>query len=349
MVRAVGLPPGARGIACRGLIDLQVNGFAGVDVLSADLAALRAMTRALTRTGVTAFLATVISAPERDSLVALERIAAIRHHPERGAARVLGAHVEGPFLSPAFPGAHPLECLRTDAARLRWLAALPAVAMVTLAPEILDDPTAISDLVAMGRTVSIGHTDASAEQCHRAFDQGASALTHAFNAHRPIRSREAGPLGAAVVRDDVTLTAISDGVHVADDNLRLLDQAARGRIALVTDAMVAAGLGDGSYRYGPLDVTVEGGRARLADGTLAGSVATLDGCVRHAAALWGPEAALAAATTTPAALIGRPDLAMLAEGAAADIVVFDDDLEVEKTLVAGRTAWHRPTGQLRRS
>ena len=254
---------------------------------------------------------------------------------------MLGAHLEGPFLSPGFAGAHPRHLLSDDGRQLTQLAALPAVRMVTVAPEVLSAPSVIAQLVADGVVVSIGHSAATGTQAHAAFDEGARSLTHAFNAHRPIASRDPGPLGAALVREDTVLTVITDGVHVAHDNLVLLDRLAAGRLALVTDSIVAAGMPDGGYRFGPLDVTVAGGRACLADGTLAGSVATMDVCVRVAAGIWGLEKALAAASRTPARLLGADGSGAVATGGPADVVVLDDRLDVIETIIGGRTAFRR--------
>jgi N-acetylglucosamine-6-phosphate deacetylase len=340
-VTAVGLPPARSGIAAPGWLDLQVNGFAGVDVLRAGEADLRRLARELPRTGVTGFLATLITAPVDDVRAAAAAAQAVRERPDPGSAAVLGTHHEGPCLSPSFAGAHPPGQLCADEQLLAELAALPGVRMVTLAPEELPSPALVSRLAADGLVVSIGHTAATAAEAHAAFDAGARALTHAFNAHRLLASREPGPLAAALVRDDTVITVIADGVHVARDNLALLDRIAAGRLALVTDAIVAAGLADGGYRFGPLEVTVNAGRASLSDGTLAGSVATMDACVRCAADVWGLERALAAASGTPARLLGDDRAGAVAVGRRADVVVLDHELTVIETLVGGRTAFRR--------
>ena len=340
-VGSVGLPPARGGIAAPGWLDLQVNGFAGVDVLSAGQAGLRRLALELPRTGVTAFLPTVITAPEEETRCTVAAAEAVRCRPDVGAAVVLGTHLEGPFLSPAFAGAHRPDLLSTDEQLLAELAGLPGVRMVTLAPEVLPSSTLVSRLAGDGVVVSLGHSGATGAQAHAAFDDGARALTHAFNAHRPIASREPGPLAAALARADTVLTVIADGVHVARDNLVLLDRAAAGRLVLVTDSIVAAGLADGSYRFGPLEVTVAAGRACLSDGTLAGSIATMDACVRVAAGVWGLERALVAASGTPARLLGADRGAAVAVGQPADLVVLDDRLDVIETLIDGRTAYRR--------
>jgi len=338
-VSRVGLPPGPDGLAAPGWIDLQVNGFAGVDVLHAGEAELRAMATRLAATGVTAALPTVITATCADTAAAVGAIDAVCRAPEPNASRFLGAHLEGPFLSSAFPGAHPTPLLRTSSTALLELTALPGVAMTTLAPELFDDATITA--AAASCVVSIGHSDGTATRSREAFAAGAGALTHAFNAHRPIRSRDAGPLGAALTSPHAVLTVIADGIHVATENLTVLHRAAPGRLALITDCTVATGLPNGDYSFGDLSVTVADDRAMLSDGTLAGSVATLDHCVRVAAATWGLEVALAAASRIPAELLGRYDLGQLGAGSIADLVCLDDDLRVVETIIDGNTAWAR--------
>lgn len=342
LITAVGLPPGKAGIAAPGFVDLQVNGYRGVDALSSDDDAVAGLRQALPATGVTAFALTLISAPIADIDRGLARIAAIRQTqnlPDTPTgATLLGAHLEGPFLSPKYPGAHPVEHLlqaRPDLVE-RWLATGTLIA-VTLAPELSGSPEAITALTDAGVMVSLGHCDVTGTEAAAAFDRGASALTHAMNAHRPLVARDPGPLGVALTRPDVVLMVIADGIHLDPVVLTLLQQAAPGRIGLITDSIVASGLGDGTYRYGPIDVTVAEGKATTGDGRLAGSVATMDTAVRTAAVRWGVDRALAAATSVPASLVSRPDLGRLAVGATADVVVLDDALVVQRTLCAGRT------------
>ena len=342
VVTAVGLPPGKAGIAAPGYVDLQVNGYRGVDALTSDDSSLAGLRQTLPATGVTAFALTLISAPVADIDRGLARIAALRRTQDladaRPGATLLGAHLEGPFLSPKYPGAHAVEHLLHARADLveRWLATGTLVA-VTLAPELRGSGEAITALTDAGVMVSLGHCDATGAEAAAAFDRGASALTHAMNAHRPLVARDPGPLGVALTRPDVVLMVIADGIHLDPVVLTLLQQAAPGRIGLITDSIVASGLGDGRYRYGPLDVTVADGRATLADGRLAGSVATMDTAVRTAAVRWGVDRALAAATTVPARLIHRPDLGRIAVGGRADVVILDDDLTVRRTFCGGRS------------
>jgi N-acetylglucosamine-6-phosphate deacetylase len=214
------------------------------------------------------------------------------------------------------------------------------VGFVTLAPELDGGIALLDHLVARGVAVSIGHTDADAAVAHVAFDRGARTVTHIFNAMRPFSARDPGPGMAALIRPDAVVMAIVDGVHLAPETVRLLLAAAPGRLALVTDAIEAAGLDSGDYHLGGQPVKVRDGAARLADGTLAGSVLTMDTAVRNLAALGASVVtAVDAATRVPARVLGRDDIGQLRVGGSADVLVLDDDLHVRRTFVRGREVW----------
>ncbi|HZB76577.1 MAG TPA: N-acetylglucosamine-6-phosphate deacetylase [Solirubrobacteraceae bacterium] len=337
-IAAVGLGDGSRGsgLAAPGFVDLQVNGFAGVDFMHADAAAHAAAGAALAATGVTAYRPTLITAPQAELVDALRGLPTGR----AGAPCVLGAHLEGPFLHPAQMGTHLPEHRRDPDRQLleRLLAAGP-VAHVTLAPELPGALDLVDLLAARGVSVAAGHSDATAAQAHAAFDRGVRTVTHLFNAMRAPTAREPGLALAALARPDVTVQLIADGHHVADDAVRVAWAAASGRLALVTDAAAAAGAGDGSFTLGGRPVRAEGGVVRDAGGRLAGSALTMHTAVRRLHALGIPLAgALAAATMVPAAIAGRPELGTLAPGSPADVVVLDDRLEVVAVLVGGAAA-----------
>jgi N-acetylglucosamine-6-phosphate deacetylase len=341
-IAAVGvLPAGAGGLAAPGFVDLQVNGFAGVDFLAAEPSDYRVAGPALAATGVTAYLPTLITSPEAAYERALAAAASAAQAVGPG-PRILGVHLEGPFLSPRWPGAHdPRHLQAPSAAVIDRLARAADITLVTLAPELPGALELISDLVTRGIVVSCGHSDADAACAHAAFDAGARAITHLHNAHRRYAHRDPGLGGVALVRPEVTVQAIVDGVHLAPEVAQAAFLAARDRFCLVTDAMAAAGLGDGSYRLGRREVKVQGATSRLPDGTYAGSVLTMDAAVRNLAALGASELeALLAATRAPARLLARPGLGVLAPGAPADVVVLDDRLEVRATLVAGQWLHH---------
>src|SRR4029079_1955142 len=218
----------------------------------------------------------------------------------------------------------------------RILAAGP-VRLYTLAPELPAALELVDLLVARGVVVSAGHSDANADEANAAFDRGVGTVTHLFNAMRPFNHRDPGVAGVALARPDVTVQIILDGVHLAPDTVRLVWLAAGGRLALVTDAVAAAGIsGDGSYRLGDVSVEVRNGVVRRdGDGVLAGSVLTMIEAVRNLHALGVPlEAALGAATTVPARVIGA-DVGRIEVGGPADVVVLSEELEVERVLVGG--------------
>lgn len=329
-------PPAGDLLAAPGFIDLQVNGFAGVDLLGASVEGYRRVSRALLATGVTAFQPTLVSAPVEVAEAAL-RVVGVAASGVRRGARVLPAHLEGPFLSPRWPGAHRPEHLRRpERVILERLLAAGPVGEVTLAPELPGAGELVGVLAEAGVTVAVGHSDASAEQAAAAFERGASVLVHAFNAHRRLMARDPGPAGAALARDDVWVHLIADGVHVAPEICALVDRAVGAHLFVATDAMTAAGLGEGDYRFGDQQVHVEGGRATLEDGRLAGSVATLDACVRQLIAARVPlVSALAAATSRPASVLGDDRLGHLRPGSPADLVLLDRALVPTATYLAG--------------
>jgi N-acetylglucosamine-6-phosphate deacetylase len=335
-IASVGLnSANGRGIAAPGFVDLQVNGFAGVDFFSADADGYRRAGAALLECGVTAYQPTFITSPEDELTAALAEVP-----PNGSLPRVLGAHLEGPFIAPERLGTHPAEDRRDpDAELLQRLLDAGPVSHVTLAPELPGAHDLVDMLRQRGVTVSCGHSNATAAEARDAFARGAKTVTHIFNAMRPFAAREPGLAGAALVTGDVIVQVILDGVHLADDTARLVWQAAAGRVALVTDAIAAAGAGDGRYRLAGVDFEVENGVARRADRVLAGSTVPMIEAVRNLVTLGAPVGlALAAASEVPARIAGRPDLGTLSPGASADVVVLDDSLEIVRVLVAGAEA-----------
>jgi N-acetylglucosamine-6-phosphate deacetylase len=338
------LPPGAS--LAPGFIDLHVHGGGGAQV-GPDPNAVAAVAAFHVRRGTTGLLATTLPAPP-DTLVDTVRAvaaAARRLHPE--APQILGCHLEGPFVNPERPGALDVRHLRPpDPDELARLldAGGGNVQMIVIAPEL---PGAL-DLVAAaaedGVVVSVGHTDATYAETVAGFDRGARAATHLFNGMRPFHHRDPGPAGAALATPRVTVEIIADGIHVHPVALRLAHAAkGPGRLALITDAMQAAGLGDGEYRLGDQTVTVAAGEARTASGSLAGSTLTMDRAVRVCVEEAGIPLidALQMASSTPAALLGLGDVTgRLAPGAEASMVVLDEHLVAIGTMVCGRWA-HR--------
>jgi N-acetylglucosamine-6-phosphate deacetylase len=331
-IGAVGLAGPGQGTAVPGFVELQVNGFAGVDFMRADTAAYRRAGEAMLETGVTAFQPTLITAAEADLVAAIAEVPGDSTHP-----RVLGVHLEGPFLSPARLGVHPALFRRDPDLELaaRLLDAGP-VTYVTLAPELPGALELIDFLRGRGVVVSLGHSNATAEEAEAAFARGVRTVTHLFNAMRPFQHRDPGIAGAALSRPDVVVQLILDGHHVAPETARIVWAAAVGRVALVTDAIAAAGAGDGAFPLGDVDVTVNGGVARSSDGSLAGSSLTMLQALQNLCALGIPFAdAVGAVTAIPARAAQRDDVGSIRPGAPADVVVLDDALSIRRVLVAG--------------
>jgi N-acetylglucosamine-6-phosphate deacetylase len=313
-----------------GYVDLQVNGVDGVDFAVADEDMWRVAGASLMTHGVTAYCATLVSAPLDSYDAALARIADARQTAADDGAlpAIVGVHLEGPFLGEA-PGAHPPELLRR--ADVTWLASVLGahpglVRIVTLAPEADPGLVATRALAAAGVSVALGHTTATYDEARAAADAGATIVTHLFNGMAPLHHREPGLAGAALDDDRLTPTLIADLVHVHAAAIRLAF-ARRPGLALVSDAVATGGAlcGDGTA-------------ARLADGTLAGATVLLDRAVRNVVGLGVPiEQAVAAATSVPASLIGLGDRGRLAIGARADVVALDPvSLGVRAVWVDGR-------------
>jgi N-acetylglucosamine-6-phosphate deacetylase len=330
----VGLAPAPGGlIAIPGLVDIQVNGYAGIDFLSATTEDYRSCGEALRLAGVTAFQPTFITAAQATTIEALRALPVGGPGP-----RVIGAHLEGPFLSPERPGMHPVERMcAPDVALLDRLLDAGPVTEMTLAPELSGSDALIARLQERGVVISAGHTNATAAEAARGFDLGITGLTHVFNAMRPLRSRDPGIAAIALTRPDVVVKMIVDGHHLAPETVQLVWACAAGRVALITDAMAAAGAGAGRFRFGEAMLEVEAGATpTLEDGTLAGSGLTMIDAVRNLHALGVPFArAVTAATEVPARFLKREDLGVLEPGAMADIVVLDDRLEIQTVLCAG--------------
>ena len=350
------------GVLVPGLIDLQVNGYFGVSFQDADEAGWASVTRRLPETGTTACLPTLITAPLPDLAAAVRSAAAISGGLPPGGARVLGLHLEGPFLAPSRRGAHQADAIippAPEAVTALLDAAGPALAVVTLAPEQPGALEAIERLTAAGVRVSVGHSDATAAQVSAAAEAGARMVTHLYNAQSPLRHREPGVVGQALTDPRLSAGLIADLRHVSAAACLIAFAAAPGRIYLVTDAVASAGHPRGRYWLGGGPVEMQDapplglagcppstGLPELPatvpvpvrpDGTLAGSALRLDQAVANAVAIGVPlPAAVAAATRVPADVIACPWLGRLTPGAAADLAWLGDDLRTRATWIAGR-------------
>jgi len=324
-----------------GLIDLQVNGAYGFD-LTVDSASIAEVAARLPATGVTAFLPTIITSPLEAYprfLRDLERAA----NEARG-AQVLGAHLEGPYLSPKRAGAHNPNYLRApNRAELEHWAGSPIVRVATLAPELPGALEMIRELCAQGIIVSAGHSDASYAQARAGFDAGITWGTHLFNAMSPLSHREPGLVGA-LLSSDVPVGLIADGVHVHPAAIKTVFRAkgARG-ITLVSDAMMAMGMEPGRYTLGDRQVIVDATSARLDDGTLAGSILQMDTAIRNVIEYTGCSLAdaLTMASATPARVLGLAKRGRIEESGDADLLVLDKSLRVEMTIARGEIVYRR--------
>lgn len=321
-----------------GFIDLHVHGGGGhaVDDGGAELEGVLAAHRPHGTTRAVVALVANPLAQLREGLAGIADLAA--RDP-----RVLGAHLEGPFLAPSRRGAQAEGFLRhPDPESVEGLleAAGGALRQVTLAPELPGAIDAVARIAAAGVVPAVGHTEADESTVAAAFDAGARVLTHAFNAMPGIHHRAPGPIAAAIGDPRVTIELILDGLHVHPHVARLLWDAAPGRVALVTDAMAAAAEADGDYRLGSLNVTVRDGLAVLSGTqTIAGSTLTQDVALRQAIAMGAdPASAIAALTAVPARALGVPGLGLLEPGYAADVVALDATWTVTAVWAAGERA-----------
>jgi N-acetylglucosamine-6-phosphate deacetylase len=324
-----------------GFIDLQVNGGMGSNFGDASPEGIRKAIEFHVSHGTTGFLPTIVTAPIPDVREAISRVKGVGH------PAVLGAHLEGPFISPARAGAHsPNHILPPSRRRFDELVAGHAgfIKVVTLAPELPGARELISTVIEIGAIPALGHSDATYEQALTAVKQGVRLFTHLFNAMSPFHHRAPGAVGAAL-DSDAYLGLICDGVHVHPAAVRLVARVkGYDRICLVTDAISAAGLSDGDYSLGSLPVTVRAGVARLPDGTLAGSTLTMDRAVKNFKEFTGcslPEA-VRCATLNPARLLGIDDRkGSLEVGKDADLVIFDEDLTVHYVILGGQVVYER--------
>ena len=332
------------GMLVPGLVDLQVNGYYGVDLADCDPGGWALVARRLPETGTTAFLPTFITAPLARLATTLRSAQKIAGAATAG-ARVPGVHLEGPFLSPARAGAHRRDWMvpPSPAAVADLLdAGHGLLRLVTLAPETDGALAAVKALSAAGVVVSVGHSDATASQVAAAAGAGARMVTHLFNAQRGLHHREPGVVGQALTDHRLTSGLIVDLCHVSAAACAIAFAAAPGRICLVTDAAASAGMPPGRYVLGgqPVDLPPGGAAPVRPDGTLAGSALRMDLAVANAVAVGlGLAEAVAAASRIPADLIGRPDLGRLAPGTAADLAWLGDDLRTRAAWVGGEQAY----------
>ena len=329
------------GFLAPGLIDIHNNGAFGIDCATADPSGILHLARMLAAKGVTSFAPTIVTAAIPELHESASRIAAA--HPGADAASILGLHLEGPFLSHAYRGAHPAELLVPPSeANLNALLGSQTLRqilrLVTIAPELPGALEAITRLHKCGVLVALGHTGADSATSLRAVAAGASIATHVFNAMAPLHHRTPGLCGIALTDPRVSVCIIADGVHLDPAILRLCYSAAPNRAVAVTDSISLAGLPSGATAsFGGATAILRDGAARRADGSLCGAAITLDqGLTRLIDAGIPPEAALHSATAAAARALGMSDRGRITPGARADLVWFDDNFSPLETWIGGR-------------
>ncbi len=336
-------------ILAPGFFDIHMHGGAGIDLMRASVSELPPLGQFLTKHGVTGYFPTTVAAPLDATCATLERLAdAIEgSQPTNGApvqAMPVGIHLEGPFLSHKRRGVHPPEYLVEPTVPIfdrLWQAARGHVKMMTIAPEIPGAIEVIAEAARRNVCVSIGHSDAQLDMARSAVKAGARHATHTFNAMRPLDHREPGIIGEVLSDDGITADLIADGIHVSPEVVKIfLHSKGRERAVLITDAISATGMPDGTYQLGPIQVNVKDGKC-TANGSLAGSVLTMDRAVRNVTRFseWTLRDAVRAATLNPALAVGlNTQYGQLAVGARADFTVLSSSGDVLKTIVAGRGA-----------
>lgn len=347
IVPAESAPPASEILDAQGLwvapgfIDVHVHGGDGHDTMDATPQAIHSMARFFARHGVTSYFPTTMSAPAEAIARAIANVAACPQ-PEDGAQH-LGVHVEGPYLSKDYPGAQNPDVLRLpDPQEYTGWFESGVVRLITAAPEIEGALELIDAGVRQGIEFAIGHSGASYEEVITAADHGVRQATHTFNGMLGLHHRRPGTLGGVLTDDRIYAQMIADGIHLHPAIVRLLVRAKDpSRVILITDAMRAAGLPDGDYDLGDQPVTVQDGIARISNGSLAGSTATMDHVVRSTmqfAGLTLPQAVMMA-TTVPARAMKLSHKGIITAGGDADIVLLDDDVQVQATIVCGRVVY----------
>ncbi|UIO41309.1 N-acetylglucosamine-6-phosphate deacetylase [Brevibacillus brevis] len=335
------------GWICPGFVDMHMHGIDGYDTMDGTPESLQAISTALARHGVTSFLATTMTAPYAQLEQVLVNIAQNSKEGLLG-AQAIGIHLEGPWINPRYKGAQKEENIaipKLDAVQKLYGLSEGLIKVVTIAPEQPEALEAIAWLKERDVIVSAGHTGATFAQATEAVDAGVRHFTHCFNAMTGLHHREPGVVGAAMYHEQLSTELIADGIHVHPAVMKILYRVKTAeRLALVSDSMRAAAMGEGTYDLGGQEVHVHDNQAKLADGTLAGSILTLNRAVGNMVTLSGvslPDA-VEMASLTPASILGFGERkGRLAAGYDADITVLNTQFDVTMTFVAGKEVYHQ--------
>jgi len=327
-----------------GLIDIHIHGGNYADTMDAKNEAFDAIAKFLPRFGVTSFLFTTGTASNSQINAVIESY--LKYEPPANGAIPLGIHLEGPYLSVEKKGAQPEEFIREPEPKqyISWFET-GTIKLMTVAPEINGALELINTGVRLGVEFAVGHTIATYEEMRVAVNHGLRQATHLFNGMKPLHHRQPGVVGETLTDSRVYAQLIADGVHIHPVVVKLvLDLKKKERTILITDAIRAAGLGDGHYDLLGQEVHVRDGEARIASGSLAGSILTLDQAVRNVKnyCKLPMKDAVYAATYTPAeSLHLNAERGQLSPGSRADVVIFDKDIQVDKTIIGGNIVFNR--------
>lgn len=336
------------GIVVPGFIDEHIHGAGGADAMDGTVEALQTISEFLAREGTTGFLATTMTQSPENITNALKAVKKVREKGEYKGAEVLGVHLEGPFISPKHVGAQPLEYVATPDAELFDKyneASGNSIKIVTLAPEVEGGLGLVKHLSNIGVVASVGHTGGKYADVVNAVAAGATNVTHTYNAQTGLHHREAGVVGAAMLLDELNCEMICDTIHVSVPAIKLvIKNKPHDKYTLITDAMRAKGMPDGKSELGGQEVFVNNGEARLADGTLAGSVLKMNVAVNNLVEKAGVPFtdAIDFATYNPAKNIGvLNERGTIEVGKRADLTVLNSDFEVLYTLVNGKIVYKK--------
>lgn len=323
-----------------GFIDVHTHGRGGSDTMYATFEDLNTISKATLKTGVTTFLPTTMTMPVADITKAVDNIATYKDKVE--GAQVLGTHLEGPFFNKKYKGAQPEECMILPTVE-NYLSFVKdhqdIIRKISIAPELEHSLELIAYLKDKNTVVSLGHTNATYEQAQAAIDAGATSGTHTYNAMTPLTHRAPGVVGAIMINDTVYAELILDGIHVNYAAAKaLLRTKGKDKVILITDSLEAAGMENGKYLLGNQDVYVKDGEARLIDGTLAGSIVSMNVAVRNAHEHLGLKLneAVNLASYNPAQSLNEPLLGEIKVGNYADIIFFDEKINIQQTMMKGQ-------------
>ena len=320
-----------------GFIDEHIHGAGGSDAMDGNTKDLAIIAETVAKEGTTSFLATTMTQSKENILKAMRAVKEYREAAGEQGARIAGVHLEGPFIAAAHKGAQPLEYVAAPDAKTfdEYNAACGnAIKIITLAPETDGALDFIRHIVAQGTVVSIGHTGAKYAEVKAAMEAGATNVTHTYNAQSPLHHREIGVVGSALLLEELYCELICDTIHVSVPAMQLLVKNKRAdKLALITDAMRAKGLADGVSELGGQTVYVKGGEARLADGTLAGSVLRMNRALQNMVEKVGVPLTQAVDYCT---LKMENEAGSIAEGKRADFAVLNDKFDVLYTVRDGK-------------